>query len=95
MTFPSDPLAGLTSPNSPSDTSRKEATRHVKKLACDVWGLGEDANVFVAELQCGETDCPDTETVIAVFLDGERREMRVHKPVADLTKEDLIAIARE
>lgn len=97
MTTPFDPLAGLTTSSIEDDKAadRKLATRRIKELAGEVWELEEDANVFVAELQCGETDCPDTETVIAIFLDGERREMRFHKPVVDLTREDLIAIASE
>lgn len=89
-TFPPDPLAGL----SPSKNNRTDATRRVKKMACDVWGLADDANIFVAELTCGETECPDTETVIAVFIDGERKEIRVHKPVGELTREDLIEAGR-
>ena len=48
--------------------------------------------MFVAEIACAEADCPDTETVIAVFLDDARKEFRIYKPVAEVTGAD-IAIA--
>lgn len=86
---PPDPLAGFQK----SDPSRAVATRAVKDLVRKHFGLDADAPVFVAEISCGEVDCPDTETVIAVFLDGGRQEFRLDKAVAALTGADIARAA--
>lgn len=73
---------------------RVNATRAVKELVRQEFGLDDDASVFVAEIACGEADCPDVETVIAIFLRGQRREFRFAKPVQELTGRDIsIAVA--
>jgi hypothetical protein len=69
-----------------SDSERAARTRALKNLVRDRFNLSEDDGVFVAEIACGETDCPDVETVIATFLDGERREFKIGK----LTGGDVI-----
>lgn len=69
------------------------ATRALKEMVRRRFALEPDASVFVAELACGETDCPDVETVIAVFLNGGRREFRLAKPVADIAEADLPVLA--
>lgn len=89
MTFPMDPLASIGG----VATDRKEATTRIKQWARSEWGLDDDANVFVAELACGESDCPDKETVIAAFLQGERREIRISSPIQDITKDEISAAA--
>lgn len=80
-----DPLGGL----SPGGHARSAATRAVKDLVRKHFDLDGSANVFVAEIACAEADCPDTETVIAVFLEGGRKEFRIDKPVADVTGADI------
>jgi hypothetical protein len=72
---------------------RAAATRALKAAVRNRFGLGEDDSVFVAEITCGETECPDVETVIAVFLDGQRREFKLHKPVSAISSDDLSALA--
>jgi hypothetical protein len=83
-----DPLAGI----SPGGHARSAATRAVKDLVRKHFDLDGSANIFIAEIACAEADCPDTETVIAVFLGDGRREFRICKPVAEITGAD-IAIA--
>jgi len=73
---------------------RAARTRALKDDVRDHFGLGPDDSIFVAEITCGETDCPDVETVIAVFLAGTRREFRIHKPIASVTAEDVAALPR-
>jgi len=72
---------------------RAAATRALKAAVRNRFGLGEDDSVFVAEITCGETECPDVETVIVVLLDGQRREFKLHKPVSAISSDDLSALA--
>jgi hypothetical protein len=71
--------------------ARAQANRAVKDLVRKHFGLDSDAPVFVAEINCGEIECPDAETVIAIFIEGQRRELRFEKPVAALTGADIAA----
>ena len=87
-------MISLLTPN--AEASRGERAAQTRALKADVrahFSLGEDDSVFVAEIACGETDCPDVETVIAVFLAGQRREFKIHKPVASITGDDLELIS--
>ncbi len=80
-----DPLARFC----PDGLDRTAATRALKDLVRKHFDLDTSASVFVAEIACGETDCPDTETVIALFLDSGRREFRINKPVGEVTGADI------
>jgi hypothetical protein len=71
------------------DADRAAKTRALKDMVRSSFGLAPDDSVFVAEVACGETDCPDVETVIAVFLGGARREFKIPKPVDKITAQDL------
>ena len=52
--------------------------------------LPQDVVVSVAELACHEPGCPDIETVVAVMIVGQPpRTARIHKPIPDVTNEDL------
>jgi len=72
-----------------SDGGRAARTRALKDLVRTRFALGEDDGIFVAEIACGESDCPDVETVIAIFVAGQRREFKVHKPIGSITAQDL------
>jgi hypothetical protein len=71
---------------------RVAQTRALKVAVRAQFGLGEDDAIFVAEVTCGESDCPDVETVIAVFLSGRRREFRIRKSVASITTQDIAGL---
>lgn len=79
--------------NAGGEKVRSTQTRAVKDLIRKQFDLDADAPVFVAEVSCGEVDCPDTETVIAIYVDGGRKEFRVGKPVSRLTGADIAAAA--
>ena len=52
--------------------------------------LDDSDLVTVAELMCHEPDCPPFETLISVHnIDGNRRDWRIHKSIADITKIDV------
>lgn len=78
-----------------SSSERAAQSRAVKEMVRNHFSLHADDSIFVAEITCGETDCPDVETVVAVFLSGTRREFRIHKPIASVTTQDVTALPRQ
>jgi hypothetical protein len=66
-----------------------EATARVKAWAAAALDPDEDRTIMVTELACSEPGCPPVETVIALLGPGEPRRWKVHKPVADLTEDDV------
>jgi len=82
-----DPLAGF----SPGRRDSSAATRALKDLVRKHFDLDEAASIFVAKIACAEASCPDTKTVIALFLDGGRQEFRIFKPVSEITGADVAA----
>ena len=66
----------------------------IKLWAEAAFALGEDDSVMVTELRCTEPGCPPLETVIALMTaGGPARQHKVHKPMADVTEEDVRALA--
>lgn len=62
---------------------KEEARRHLD--------LTEEVTISVTELNCSDEGCPDTETVVAVLISGEKpRLARVHKPIPEVTLQDLV-----
>lgn len=81
-------LFGKKSAHDPAVTAR------VKGWVREVMGLPDDATVMVTELRCAEDDCPDVETVIAALGGpGTARKHKLLKPVADVTRCDVMSLA--
>jgi hypothetical protein len=76
----------------PTSSERASKTRDVKQAVRKHFKLDEAASVFVAEIACGEADCPDVETVVAVLLEGHRREFKIRKSVDAITPQDIDAL---
>ncbi|MEL7049655.1 MAG: hypothetical protein AAFO75_11975 [Pseudomonadota bacterium] len=83
-----DPLAAL----SRSSRSRTTQTHALKDLVRKQFDLPETEPVFIAEISCGEADCPDLETVVALFVDGQRQEFRLPKAVERITGSDIASL---
>jgi hypothetical protein len=75
-------LPGMGPLRNPSDTAR------VKALVDELIDT-DDVTVLVTELACTEPGCPPVETVIALLSDGGNTQYKVHKPVAEVTLDDL------
>jgi len=76
----------------PSRRSRADATQTaaIKDLVRRRLGLGEESTISVNEVTCAEPDCPDLETVIAVFRPGTAPlRLRVLKPLTEVTVDDV------
>ena len=77
----------------PPQADRSAATRALKDLVRKACDLEPEAPVFVAEVACGEIDCPDTETVVAIYRGELRFEYRCATAIADVTGADLVKAA--
>jgi hypothetical protein len=68
--------------------------RRIKDWARELLGAGEEASILVSELACSEPGCPPIETVIAI-LDGpgSARRYKLHRPSAEVTREDVARLA--
>jgi hypothetical protein len=72
-----------------------ERTRQIKAWTRELHALDETVVVSVTELACREDGCPDIETVIGIMRPGAPVEMmRIHKPVAEVTAEDVAGTRR-
>lgn len=77
-------------------TPRPDPARvaQVKQWVREQFQLSEDAVVMVTELRCTEPGCPPLETVIAILSGpGSTRQRKMHKGVAEITREDIHSIA--
>jgi hypothetical protein len=72
-----------------SSTDRAARVRSIKEWARDLLRLSEDATLMVTELHCSEPGCPPLETVIAVLSTGETTQLKIHKPIEDVTRADI------
>ena len=67
----------------------------IKQWVVEALSLDDNAVVMVTELRCTEPGCPPLETVIAVMRGaGQRSQVRIHKGVADLTREEVLSQLR-
>lgn len=65
---------------------KSERTRQIKAAVAAGLGLGEDATVMVTELNCQDDDCPEVETVIAIFRpDVEKIQKTFHCAIDEIT----------
>lgn len=68
----------------------REALQRVKDAVRSLLGSGDDTAVVVRQLECREPGCPPIETVIAVLpADGPARRWTAHRPVAEITEDDV------
>ena len=65
----------------------------IKSWAMQHWQLPEHTTLFVSELQCGESDCPDVETVIAILsVAGTDKTVKLKKPIYSIQEADIESI---
>jgi hypothetical protein len=57
--------------------------------------LSDDATVMVTELTCQDEDCPEVETVIAVFHPGlEKVQATLHCSIDEITEDEIEQFCR-
>jgi hypothetical protein len=65
------------------------AVADIKRWTTEVFHLPESASVLVTELRCAEPGCPPLETVIAILDPAPARQVKIPKPVAEVTFLDV------
>ena len=67
-----------------------EAADRIKAWTRERFALGEEAAILVGEVACGIPGCPPIETVIAFWIEGDKRHhFKVFKPLAEVALDDL------
>jgi hypothetical protein len=67
-----------------------EAVGRLKEQVRRQLNLTEEVAISVTELNCRDSDCPATETVIAILTNGQKpRLARIHKLLLEVTLKDL------
>jgi len=70
-------------------TGQTGRSAEIKAWTAEILSLGEEATVMVTELACSEPGCPPLETVVAILQAGDNRQMKLHKAMAEVTREEL------
>lgn len=66
--------------------------RHLKEAVRRLLDLDDDTAVVIRQLACTEPDCPPIETVIGLLpMNGPARRWTLHRPVDEITEDDLRA----
>lgn len=77
----------------PSGIPRPHRSPHLSGLKESVrrlLDLDDDTAVMISQLACTEPGCPPIETVVAVLpLDAPARRWTLHRPVEQVTPDDL------
>lgn len=83
MTLFNNPLA-------PKKNGLRAKSADIKGWVRELMDLSDETTLTVAELACREPGCPDIETVIGILEpDKPIRTVRIHAPMADVTKTDV------
>jgi hypothetical protein len=74
---------------------KTERTREIKATVAARLSLGEDATVMVTELNCQDDDCPEVETVIAIFRPAvEKIQKTFHCAIDEITDDEIERFCR-
>ncbi|MFV0533280.1 MAG: hypothetical protein ACK5MR_06475 [Cumulibacter sp.] len=88
---PAGPPTGIQLPglggNGPGRRSDVSQTARVRALVAEY--VPDDVVVMVTELACSEPGCPPVETVIALMYPGNPQQFKLHKPVCEVTADDV------
>lgn len=75
---------------------REGRAAEIKGWVTRVFGLDEGETVTVVELRCTEPGCPPVETVVAILgSSGPPQQYKVHKPISEVTFEDVAGLGIE
>ena len=83
-----------------SDLSRPKpvvdprARERVRGWVLEAFGLPEDGFVRVTQVTCSEPGCPPIETAITTDYEGGVTVRMIRKATAEISREDVLALAR-
>jgi len=78
--------------NRDGEAERVTKVRAIKSWVGELIALGDDTVVMVSELACTEPGCPPLETVVVILGPAHRVRRKVHKAMADVTRQDVITL---
>jgi hypothetical protein len=71
-------------------------TQQIKAQIIELLELDQDATVMVTELNCQDDDCPEVETVIAIFRpDQPKLQITLHSSIEELTDTEIEQACRD
>ncbi|MFT4111291.1 hypothetical protein [Silvibacterium sp.] len=69
---------------------KMQQTQVIKRRVIELLELNDDATVMVTELNCQDEDCPEVETVIALFRPGVAEiKSTLHSSIEEISEEDI------
>ena len=70
-------------------------TQQIKAQVAELLELDQDATVIVTELNCQDNDCPEVETVIAIFRANQQEvQFRLHLGIEEITDAEVEQFCR-
>lgn len=65
-------------------------TQQIKARVVELLELDQDVTVMVTELNCQDDDCPEVETVIAIFRPEQPKlQITLHSSIEELTDAEI------
>jgi hypothetical protein len=65
-------------------------SQEIKAQVSQLLDLSEETTVMVTELNCQDEDCPEVETVIAIFLPGRPKiQATLHSSIEEITEDEI------
>ncbi len=72
-----------------------QRTQEIKARVTQLLSLNDDVTVMVTELNCQDDDCPEVETVIAIFEPGKDKiQITLHSSIEEITEEEIERFCR-
>lgn len=69
--------------------------REIKSQVAELLGLDEQATVMVTELNCKDADCPEVETVIAIFCTGRPKvQVALRSSIEEIGRDEIESFRR-
>ena len=69
--------------------------REIKARVTELLALNDEATVMLTELNCQDEDCPEIETVIAVFRPGKAKiQATLHSSIEEIADNEIELFCR-
>ncbi len=69
---------------------KMQQTQVIKQRVMELLELNDDVTVMVTELSCQDDDCPEVETVIALFRPGIAEiKSTLHSSLEEISEDDI------
>ena len=74
---------------------KERRSSQIKSRVVDLLQLDQEATVMVTELNCHDDECPEVETVIAVFRPGQQKvQVKLHAGIEEVADEEIERVCR-